>query len=129
MPALPWKSLAPVDAAGNYVVMASRLPLARYRDIPRFLAATLAIRRQLATSDGLVGYALDARLLRRTFWTLSVWRDDDALAAFAGADPHRRDVERIRPLMNSTTFVTWAVQGNQLPVSWSAAKHRIDEAP
>jgi hypothetical protein len=52
--------------------MASRLPLTRYRPVPGFPRDALAIRRQLAASPGLIGYALDADLARRTFWTFSV---------------------------------------------------------
>jgi hypothetical protein len=128
MPTVPWTSIGEVDAAHDYVVMASRLPLARYRDIPAFLRASLDIRRQLAKSDGLIGYGLEAHFLRRTFWTLSVWRDDDALARFAHADPHNRHVARIRPHMNSSTFVTWAVPGAQLPVTWTQARQRVEAA-
>jgi hypothetical protein len=128
MPALPWKSFQPIEPDHEYVVMASRLPLAHYRHVPSFLRATLAIRSQLAAADGLVGYALDAKLLRKTFSTLSVWRDDAALGAFAHADPHRDRVARIRPAMRPTTFVTWRVRGAELPVRWTDANRRIDAA-
>ena len=53
MPALPWTTISPPDRAREYVVMASRLPLARYRDMPGFLRAAMLIRAQLArTSRG-----------------------------------------------------------------------------
>jgi hypothetical protein len=48
MPALPWTTISPPDRAREYVVMASRLPLARYRDMPGFLRAAMLIRAQLA---------------------------------------------------------------------------------
>ena len=38
MPALPWTTISSPDRARDYVVMASRLPLARYRDLPGFPA-------------------------------------------------------------------------------------------
>ena len=128
MPTLPWTTLGEADPAHEYVVMASRLPLSRYRDIPGFLRASLDIRRQLARSGGLLGYGLDAHFWRRTFWTLSVWRDGDALAAFARAEPHDRRVAEIRPRMQPSTFVTWTVPGSQLPVTWSQARHRVAAA-
>ena len=128
MPALPWKSFGTVDPAHEYVVMASRLPLRRYRDVPAFLRASMDIRRQLAKAEGLLGYGLDAKLLRRTFWTLSVWRDGDTLDSFARANPHAARVQRIRPVMGPTTFVTWTVPGGQLPVTWTDARKRIHEA-
>ncbi|TDW22682.1 hypothetical protein EV650_1520 [Kribbella kalugense] len=69
-------------------MMASRLPLKRYRSIPGFLRATVAIRRQLARSEGLIGHSLKADLLRKTFFTLSAWADETVLNHFAGAHPH-----------------------------------------
>lgn len=127
MPALPWSEQSPVEPDRDYLVMASRLPLARYRDIPAFLRGTLAIRRQLATAEGLVGYALDARLLSKTFWTLSVWRDEQALRAFAAARPHSDVVRSTRPHMRPTTFVTWTEPSDEVPVSWQRARQRIAE--
>jgi hypothetical protein len=127
VPRLPWTTIGTVDRAHDYFVMASRLPLARHRDVPAFLRATRDIRRQLARADGLLGYGLDAKLLRRTFWTLSVWRDSDALNAFANANPHAIRVQGIRPLMNATTFATWTTSGAQLPVTWTEARRRIDD--
>jgi hypothetical protein len=67
--------------------------------IPRFLAATLAIRQQLATGPDLIGYALDAELLVKRFWTVSVWESQEAIDSFAAATPHRTRVESIRPKM------------------------------
>jgi quinol monooxygenase YgiN len=128
MPALPWKSFGAVDPNHKYIVMASRLPLGRYRDVPAFLRASMDIRRQLRKADGLLGYGLDAKLVQRTFWTLSVWRDADALDAFARTDPHAARVRQVRPLMNTTTFVTWATTGDQLPVTWDQARSRVSEA-
>jgi hypothetical protein len=43
----------------------------------------VAIRRQLAHAKGLVGFALDAELGKKTFWTFSVWETQEDLDAFA----------------------------------------------
>jgi hypothetical protein len=125
MPALPWTNFSPPDPARDYVVMASRLPLARYRDMLTFLRATMAIRTQLAKASGLVGYSLDAQLTRKTFWTVSAWASQDALDAFSRADPHRSRVGVIRPRMRPTTFTFWTARGTELPISWTEARRRI----
>jgi quinol monooxygenase YgiN len=122
MAAFPWTSREPVDPDRAYVVMASRLPLRRSRSIPGFMRDTLTIRRQLASADGLVGYALDANLARRTFWTFSVWTDADALDAFATSDPHRRIIARLRPLMDETRFATSTMTGAAIPSTWPQRK-------
>jgi hypothetical protein len=125
MPALPWTTFSPPDPARDYVAMASRLPLARYWDLPAFLGATLAIRTQLASASGLIGYALDAHLARKAFYTVSAWESQDALDAFSRADPHRSRVSVIRPRMRPTTFTFWTVPGADLPISWAEVRRRI----
>ena len=126
MPALPWVRGSAVDPDHECVVMASRLPLARYRHTPGFLRATLQIRRQLGGANGLVGYALDAKLLRKTFWTVSAWESREALDAFSQANPHAARVSAIRPHMRPTTFVFWTCRAGELPIDWADVRRRID---
>jgi hypothetical protein len=128
MPALPWTTISPPDPGREYRVMASQLPLARYRDIPAFLSATMAIRTQLASAGGLIGYSLDAQLAGKTFWTVSAWDSQDALDAFSRADPHRTRVGVIRPRMRPTTFTFWTVPGADLPISWAEARRHIADS-
>jgi hypothetical protein len=125
MPALPWTTVSSPDRDREYVVMGSRLPLARYRDLPGFLRAAMLIRAQLAQASGLIGYALDAHPARKTFWTVSAWDSQDALDAFSRADPHRSRVGVIRPRMRPTTFTYWTVPGADLPIAWSEVRRRV----
>ena len=118
MPALPWVERQAIDPDREYVAMASRLPLKHYRSIPGFLRDTLAIRGQLAGTSGLVGYALNAELARKRFWTFSIWEDRESLNAFAAADPHRRIIRRLAPLMGQTRFEFFPVTGSQVPKTW-----------
>lgn len=127
MAAIPWTTLSNAPPDSEVVVMASRLPLARYRDIPSFLVHVTGIRRQLAKADGLYGYALDADLAKRTFWTVSAWRDREALGRFNRGDPHRRSVQTIRRRMAPTTFVFWSGHGSDLPIRWAEVRERITE--
>lgn len=122
MPALPWVQREAADPDATYAAMASRLPLNRYRSVPGFLRDTLAIRRQLAEAPGLIGYALDAQLAKRTFWTFSVWRRREDLDLFAVSDPHRRIITRLRPLMAETRFEFLSLPGKELPMTWEQMK-------
>ena len=126
MPTLPWTRMGAADADQPCVVMASHLPLAHRRAIPRFLAATMAIRRQLRTAPGILGYSLEADLLHGQFWTLSAWVDRPLLEAFAEGEPHKSRIVRIRPHMRPTKFVFWEAVGRQLPISWSEARRQLD---
>jgi hypothetical protein len=118
MPALPWAQRKAIDPSRHYVAMASRLPLKAYRSIPGFLRDTLRIRRQLAHVDGLVGYALNAQLTRKTFWTFSVWDDRASLDTFAASDPHRRITQRLQPRMDKSRFAFLPIAGGDLPMTW-----------
>jgi heme-degrading monooxygenase HmoA len=129
VPALPWLQREEIDQNRGYVAMASRLPLRRYRSVPGFLRDTLAIRRQLAGAPGLVGYALNAELTRKTFWTFSVWRDQESLDAFAASDPHRQIVARLRPRMDTPRFEFFPLAGEQLPMTWEQMKAPLLRAP
>ncbi len=122
MPALPWAQKFEPEPSATYAAMASRLPLLRHRSVPRFLRDTLAIRRQLAHAKGLVGFALDAQLGKKTFWTFSVWETREDLDVFARSDPHRRIINRLRPHMGESRFEFFSVSGEQLPMTWERMK-------
>jgi quinol monooxygenase YgiN len=106
--------------------MASHLPLRGYRNLPSVLRAPSAIRTLRATTEGLIGYSLDANPFAKQFFTLSAWTDRDALDAFSRADPHREWITKIRPHMAPTTFVFWDLPFVDVPVAWSDAHARID---
>jgi hypothetical protein len=70
------------------------LSLNRITGTARFFRALLAVRKQLATADGLMGYTLRAHALARDYWTLSVWQDEHALRAFMGTRRASRSCPR-----------------------------------
>lgn len=128
MPALPWTSRTTPDPEATYVVMGSRLPLRGYRYIPRFLAHSMKIRRQLAGADGLVGYALNARLVHKEFWTVSVWESRDHLERFAKADPHAGIIRTKPERMAESKFVFWTCHGADTPVGWDTVAAHLESA-
>jgi len=128
MPIIPWK-MAEASVAGNrYLAFISYLPLKHFRAIPNFFRFTSEIRRQLRTAPGLIGYSLDARPLARTFWTLSVWRDQQSLSDFVAAVPHSRIMQSLAPHMGKSQFAQWTVESNEIPLDWNTAKARITQS-
>ena len=75
MPNLSWTTYSEMEPGHTYLVMASHLPLARITSTVRFFRAVAAIRKQLRSADGLVGYTLRARPPTRNYRTLSAWTD------------------------------------------------------
>ena len=109
MPDLPWTTRTEMEPGTEYLVMASHLPLKRITATVSFFRAVSAVRKQLATTDGLIGYTLRAKPLSRDYWTLSVWQDDAALRQFMRTRPHVQVMTSLRPIMGPTKFVTWKI--------------------
>jgi hypothetical protein len=128
MPALPWLAVGTPDPDADLIVMASRLPLRSHGDIPRFLRHTWLIRRQLARSPGLIGYSLDAHLLAKTFWTVSVWQSRPDLGAFDRTGPHVKAKGVLRSAMMPSTFVMWRCRPEDLPITWAEVRERVGAA-
>ena len=105
----------------------SYLPLNSFRAMPKFMRYTYQIRRQLADSEGLIGYSLDANVPGRKFWTLSVWEDEESLMRFVGRNPHSRVMTDLLPHMGQTEFIHWKISGSSIPPDWEEAKRRMRE--
>jgi hypothetical protein len=105
--------------------MASHLPLKRISSTVRLFQGVWAIRKQLATADGLVGYTLRANPLARDYWTLSVWQDENALRAFMRMPPHVGLMTSLRPFMGPTKFVSWKISAADGRPSMADALKRL----
>jgi hypothetical protein len=128
VPDLPWSERAVMEDGRDYVAMASHLPLARMGAVPQFLKGVAAVRRQLATAEGLIGYTLRAKPLARDYWTLSVWTDEAALRAFMGSPPHVGLMTSLKPAMGPTRFVQWTVTARDGRPTWGTALARLTTA-
>ena len=121
----PWKSLKPLEARHEYVVLASSIPPLRRSSTMRLFRGASAVRQQLEGTDGLVGFSLLARPLRKQYATLSIWVDDAALTAFAGGQPHQRLADDLSPEMGPTRFVRWTMTGSEGRPTWAEAFRRL----
>jgi len=124
MPAMPWKSFREAQQGKEYVVLLSVLPLKSYWMMPRFMQFTLGTMRQLKNSHGLIGYSLNAQMLRKRFFTLSVWEDQQALMDFVEEIPHSEIMQKLKPHMGKTKFVQWKVRAPEIPIQWKSALTR-----
>ncbi len=127
MPALPWTSFAIPQSDKEYAALLSHLPLTTFRAMPKFFRFVSGIRRQLTESEGLIGYSLDAHMLAKEFWTLSVWEDRDSLWRFVQRMPHSRAMSELLPHMGQTEFFHFEVTGDSIPPDWQETKRRMRE--
>lgn len=121
----PWKAMKPLEADREYVVLASSIPARSRSSTGRLFRGASAVRKQLAGTDGVVGFSLLARPWRKQYATLSVWVDEGALAAFADESPHHRLMSELSPDMGPTKFVRWKIGGSDGWPSWSEALRRL----
>ena len=73
----------------------------------------------------MIGFSLLARPLRKQYAILSIWRDEHALTAFAGAKPHRQLMNSLSPEMGPTKFVRWTMRGADRHPTWDDALQRL----
>ncbi|MEU0504782.1 hypothetical protein [Nocardia sp. NPDC005998] len=126
MPALPWTAGVHKPAEGDQLhVLTSRLPLTNYIDVPRFLYWTMRIRTQLVSAPGCVGFALDAKLISKTFWTLSAWSDKQAMDHFAHSGTHAKMLADMAGRIGDPNFVESSASTGDIPLSWADARVRI----
>jgi len=128
MPDLPWTSRSPMEPGPEYLVMASHLPLRRVSSTVRFFRGVLAVRNQLAHTDGLIGYTLRAKPVARDYWTLSVWKDRATLREFMGKSPHVEIMTSLKPHMGPTKFVYWSITAADGRPGFTEALERLAAA-
>ena len=128
MPKLPWTASETAAVPDQkYLVMASFLPLKSLATTVRFMRHVMAIRKQLRTAEGLIGYTLWAKPMSKRYWTLSVWESEEALHRFMATQPHAHVMKDLRPHMNPTKFVQWNVPGSAAHPTWDEALAHLAE--
>jgi heme-degrading monooxygenase HmoA len=83
------------------------------------------VRQQLLTTDGVLGFSMLAEPLRKKYATLSVWRDEEALDAFADMSPHAELMAEMASSMDEPKFARWTISGSDGPPSWTDAISRL----
>lgn len=121
----PWKTVAALDPAAEYVVLASSIPPKSVASTWKMFRGSRAVRRQLLATDGVMGFSMLAEPLRKHYATLSVWRDETALETFAREHPHVRLMAELSPAMDATKFVRWTISGAAGRPSWTDALSRL----
>jgi hypothetical protein len=94
---LPWRwSGAP--RAQQALVFASRFDGAGFRQGWRLFIGGVRLRRAVLGARGALGVSLRAHPIQGRYYTLSMWRDQESLMAFAHGPAHRRAVRDVAEL-------------------------------
>ena len=85
---------------------------------------TRRVEKQLKETRGLIRYGLRTNLLRKHFWTFTVWTDRTSVNAFVPRGPHASAVERFKGWAGEgAAFVEW--QSSDGAINWGEALERL----
>jgi hypothetical protein len=101
----------------------TRLRVRSLRYLAAFLWQTFLSQRQVVRAPGFAG----GRLLvdrKRTYWTLTVWQDEQAMRAFRGSAPHARVMPRLVEWCDEASYAHWTPKGDSVP-SWQEACEQL----
>ena len=118
----PWPRVAPHSAEqGNEtvvlvltrVVVDTRLRREFDRQNSRVLAS-------MGSQPGLIGYAAQRQLVGDQGWTMSVWANGEARAAFVRSAVHREAIAQSLPALQAVELKRMTVARKDLPANWDA---------
>ncbi|MPZ15820.1 MAG: DUF3291 domain-containing protein [Chloroflexi bacterium] len=117
---------APHAARGPFFASATYIPVRSWSAVVPFMRLARRVEEQARRSDGIVGYSLRADVLKRRFWTLSLWSSKASARAFVGEEPHATAVVRFRDWAGSgAAFAEWDAPGPEL--EWHEADKRLQQ--
>ena len=115
--------------SGPFLCVATYLPVTHWRNLPEFLRLSAGIQEQLRKTPGVVRFSVRAKILRKQFWTCSVWNAPGAelnVADFVSAGQHARALDALPRWHNrGKKFVRWSSASAE--IDWPEALKRLAE--
>lgn len=120
-----WKSFVEPDPDSELLGVVGHVNPSRYRTVPKVLWNTRKIETQLAESDGLVGYAMRAKLAQKKFWAVAAWENDESLKNYVKSNPHAEIRVTLKEELEESWFKKFDVIGEEVPLSIDEALQRV----
>jgi heme-degrading monooxygenase HmoA len=105
------------------IVSVTRLHLRSVRFFPGFLWYTRRSIWQAKRTPGNLGVRV-RKTKGLAFWTLAMWRDNQAIRAFVPASPHREAMQKLPHWCDEAAFADWEQDTADLP-SWETAREKL----
>ena len=88
-----------------------------------FMRANEASVKELTASTGLLkGKELIDKKL--TFWTITLWEDEESMKKFRGASSHRIAMQHLPKWCNEASYHHWVQEGNEFP-TWNTISEKL----
>ena len=122
-PALGASGLGGSAREERRLVSVTRFRLRSVRFLPFFVLHANRTIAQIRKADGFVAGAVrrDADL---AFWTLTVWRDERSMRAYAASGAHRKAMPHLAEWADEARVGRWFQPGGDLP-EWPEAARRL----
>jgi len=117
------RSVTCADSKAMVFVSITRLRIRSLRFMPRFVIHAVGSVRQTRQADGFVAGSL-LRDRKRTFWTMTVWRDQAAMRAFMSSGAHLRAMPKLLDWCDEASVAHWT-QSETTPPDWATADARM----
>jgi hypothetical protein len=105
------------------IISVTRLRLRSVLFLPSFLWYTRRSVQQAQRTPGNLGVRI-RRTKGLVFWTLAMWRDNQAIRAFVPASPHREAVRNLPHWCDEAAFADWEQDKTDWP-SWEIAQEKL----
>lgn len=79
----------------------------------------------MRSQPGLIGYAARRQLFGDQGWTMSVWANDEARAAFVRSAIHREAIAHSLPALRAVELKRMTVARKDLPANWDEVLHLL----
>ncbi|MDJ0711718.1 MAG: hypothetical protein QNJ14_15115 [Woeseiaceae bacterium] len=84
------------------------------------------VEESLADSPGLVGHSLRRQIIGNRAWTMTVWKDESSLRAFAGSPAHQDAIRQALPTLEDVRFARVELPAHEIPISWEQAEQLLE---
>jgi hypothetical protein len=105
------------------IVSVTRLRLRSMRFLPGFLWYTMRSMKQAQRTPGNLGVRV-RKTKGLAFWTLAMWRDNQAIQAFVPASPHKEAMQKLPQWCDEAAFADWQQDTADSP-SWETATEKL----
>jgi heme-degrading monooxygenase HmoA len=125
----PWPRLpaaSPEQAEEQVVLVLTHVAVdtKQRREFDRQNSRVLA---SMGSHPGLIGYAARRQLFGDQGWTMSVWANDQARAAFVRSAVHREAIARSMPALRTVELKRVTVARKDLPADWDQVLRMLAE--
>ena len=122
--AQPFRASGLSDAGpGPYLVVLTQAKLSPAPGAAdTFFEISEALEKDMRARPGYVGHARRKQIFGDTAWTMTVWRDTEAMLAFVNGPAHAAAMRQTPDLVADARFARTWVSAEDLPLSWDEAE-------